>query len=176
MEHATITPIDETYSRITPDAGYALLDTNTNRVYSDVFTEKPEQYKAIAKGVDPTPHERTLDDAKAEKLAALASFCAADKYFTIGNKKMWAGPEKRANLKNAAEALNAQGVESVQYEGIEIPISTALQMLSAVEAYAALHTMNEERHKATINAKRAISTVDSYDFTTGYPPQLTFSL
>ena len=175
MEHATITPISDGYSRITPDAGYALLDTNTNRVHSDVITNKPERYKAILTSVNPQPHERTLDDAKAEKLAALASFCAADKYFTIGNKQMWAGPEKRANLKNAAEALNAQGVTSVQYEGIYIPIATALQMLSAVEAYAALHTMNEERHRATINAKRAINTVDSYDFTTGYPQHITFN-
>ena len=88
---------------------------------------------------------------------------------------MWVGPNERANLKNAAEALQAQGVITVPFEGATIPVETALQMLAAVEVYAAYHSMTEAQHRATISAKRSIERVDEYDFTTGYPESPVFS-
>lgn len=171
MEHIIETLLENGYTRLTPEAGYALLNTLTNTTYSEAVVSKnsKKNYIAIVDGVSPEPHERTLDDAKAEKLAALSDFVRADKKFYIGSKPMWVGPEKRANLKNAVEALVAQGVESVEYEGLTIPAQSALQMITAVEAYAALHSMAEARHRAAIASKRAINTVDSYDFTTGFP-------
>lgn len=176
MEHIILTPLSDGMLRLAPEAGYLLHSDITNRNYSEAITSSTDGFRAVLSGVSPEPHERTLDDAKAEKLAALKAFAAEDKYFLLGSAKMWLGPEKRANLKNAAEALKAQFAETVQYEGKTIPTDTALQMLSAVEAYAALHTMNEATHKAAIEAKRSINTVDNYNFTTGYPEHLTFTL
>lgn len=172
MEHIIKTPLQDGMLHLTPEAGYLLHSDIANRNYSEAITSSAEGFRAVLSGVSPEPHERTLEDAKAEKLAALKAFVASDKYFLVNNKPMWIGPDKRANLKNAAEALKAQGVVSVSYEGMTFTVEQALSLLSGIEAYAARHSLNEETHKAAINAKRAISTVDSYDFTTGYPEHI----
>jgi len=172
--HIIIETLENGLLRLRAEDGYNLYNEVAQRFYSEAVVKSAENYRAIPKGIDPQPHERTIDDAKKEKLAALHAFAENDKKFYIGNKPMWVGPNERANLKNAVEALAAQGVETVQYEGMTLPVVTALQMISAVEAYAAIHTMTEARHKANIEAKRAISTVDAYDFTAGYPEKLVF--
>lgn len=174
MKHATITPQPNGLLHIAADPGYVLYSDRTRQTYNEVVTKSEKGFSTIADGIDPQPHERTLEDAKREKLAALHAFAEKDKKFYIGNKPMWVGPNERANLKNAVEALAAQGVETVQYEGMTLTVATALQMISSVEAYAALHTINEARHKANIEAKRAISTVDEYDYTVGFPENLKF--
>lgn len=177
-EHIIITPLTDNRVRLTAEPGYKLYNDITRRFYSvaEISADTKHPFRAILSGVDPTPAERTIEIAIKEKLAALDAFVKEDKKFYIGRKAMWVGPNERSNLKNAAEALQAQGVVSVQYEGMTLPVSTALQMISAVEAYAALHSMNEARHKETINAKRAINTVDAYDFTGGYPQPLRFEM
>ena len=172
MEHIIIETLANGLLRLTPEAGYLLFHDITGRTYPEAIVASTRGFRAIPEA----PHERTLDDAKREAVQRLNYFALQDKYLTLYGRHIWAGPDKRANLKNAAEALKAQGVESVQYEGITIPTNTALQILSAVEAYAALHTIQEERHKAYINSLQTIEGVDSYDFTTGYPEHLTFNL
>ena len=175
MEHIKTTVLANGMLHLQPEVGYALYNDITYQFYAEAIVKTEKGFRAVLDGISPEPHERTLDDAKAEKLAALAAFVLADKKFYIGKKAMWVGPNERANLKNAVEALSSQGVESVQYEGMTLPVATALQMISAVEAYAALHSMNEARHRATILAKRAISTVDAYDFTGGFPESIRFN-
>lgn len=173
-DNITITELQNGMLRLVANQGYNLYNEVAQRFFSEAVVKSAENYRAVPKGIDPQPHERTLEDAIKERLAALHAFAEADKKFFIGNKPMWVGPNERANLKNAVEALAAQGVETVQYEGMTLPVATALQMVSSVEAYAALHSMNEARHKAAILAKRAISTVDEYDYTVGFPENLKF--
>ena len=176
MDHINIIQLENGMLRLTPETGYALYSDLSQQSYKEAEVKSVRGWRAVLSGIQPEPHERTLADAKLEKIAALHAYAEADKKFYIGNKAMWVGPDKRANLKNAVEALSAQGVESVQYEGVTLPVSTALQMISAVEAYAALHSMNEARHKDAINAKRAINTVDAYEFTGGFPEPLRFEM
>ena len=176
MEHINITKLENGMLRLTPETGYALYSSLSRQTYSEAEVKSTNGWKAVLSGTDPEPHERTLEDAKREKLAALHAFAEADKKFYIGNKAMWVGPDKRANLKNAVEALIARGISSVEYEGITIPADTALQMISAVEVYAAFHSMNEAKHRETINAKRSTERVDEYDVTTGYPEAPRFSM
>ena len=175
MQHINIESLENGLFRLTPEDGYILYSDLAQQSYKEAEVKSVNGWRAVLSGIQPEPHERTLDEAKAEKIAALHAYAEADKKFYIGSKPMWVGPNERANLKNAVEALAAQGVSTVQYEGMTIPVQTALQMISAVEAYAALHSMNEARHKATIEAKRAISTVDAYDFTDGFPENPRFN-
>lgn len=173
-DNITITELPNGMLRLVANQGYNLYNEVAQRFYSEAVVKSAENYRAVLSGISPIPHERTLEDAKREKLAALHAFAEKDKKFYIGNKPMWVGPNERANLKNAVEALAAQGVETVQYEDMTLPVATALQMISSVEAYAAIHTMTEARHKANIEAKRAISTVDAYDFRDGFPESIRF--
>ena len=175
MEHINIQTLENGMLRLTAEAGYALYNDNTRQSYDEVIAKSANGFRAVLSGVAPTPHERTLADAKLERIAALHAYAEEDKKFYIGSKAMWVGPNERANLKNAVEALAAQGVESVEYEGVTLTVQTALQMISAVEAYAALHSMNEARHRDAINAKRSINTVDKYNFTGGYPESPVFN-
>lgn len=176
-EHIIVTPIGNDLVRLTPEPGYRLYNDITRRFYSvaEIGADTKHPFVAVLDGIDPEPHERTIEDAIKEKLAALDAFIASNKKFYIGRKAMWVGPNERSNLKNAAEALQAQGVTTVPYEGVTIPIETALQMIAAVEVYAAYHSMAEAQHRATISAKRSIERVDEYDFTTGYPESPVFN-
>ena len=132
-----------------------------------------EKCKAIA---DHTMNGETLETAKAMKIADLGIYDASEAVnaFYIGNQAMWIGPDRRSNLKNAVEALKANGATTVNFAGQTLPVDDALAMLSAIESYAAMTSFVTDSHRAAIEAKRSINTVKSYDFTTGYPEKLSF--
>lgn len=129
-----------------------------------------EKCKAIAKSV---LEGETLETVKALKIADLGIFDASDavNLFYVGGQPMWLSPDRRSNLKNACEALQSAGRETVPFEGVIIPVGNALQMLSDIENYAAECSIVTATHRAAIEAKRSINTVRSYDFTTGYPEE-----
>lgn len=118
----------------------------------------------------------TLDTFKGMKLAELGLYDAspAVNSFTIGNKSTWISPAKRTNYLLTVQAAQAAGVETVVFEGITLPVADALAALNAINIYAMKCVAVTEGHKAAINAKRSIKTVEEYDFTTGYPEKLSF--
>ena len=118
----------------------------------------------------------TLDTAKGLKVAELGRYDASDAVneFYINGNGTWLSPNRRNNLKSACESLKEKGEEVVPFMGMTIPVDTALEMLSQIESYAATCALVTENHAATIMTKRTIKTVESYDFTTGYPAKLSF--
>ena len=102
-------------------------------------------------------------------------YAESRKYFLADGQAMWIGPEKRANLRNAVEALIASGTESVDYMGMTLPTAMAKQALSAIEIYAAAVTLAAERHAVTILGLDG-SDLDNYDYEAGYPEVLEFSV
>lgn len=132
-----------------------------------------EKCKAIALR---TLEGDTLSTAKALKIADLGLYDASDTVneFTVGGEPMWLGPDRRSNLKNAVEALKAQGAETVVFAGQTLPVDTALSMLAAIEGYAALCSLVTEQHRAAIESLESAAAVEAYDFTTGYPQKLEF--
>jgi len=54
------------------------------------------------------------------------------------------------------------------------PVSTWLQMLNALEIYAAEALNSTERHKNNVMQLDNIQDVIDYDYTTNYPEKLTF--
>lgn len=139
----------------------------------NAYNAYAEKCKAIAKSI---LEGETLDTVKALKEADLGIFDASDEVnsFSVGGKSMWLSPDRRGNLKNACESMQGAGRETVPFEGVILPVDTALQMLSAIENYAAECSIVTATHRAAIEAKRSINTVRSYDFTTGYPEKLVF--
>ena len=87
---------------------------------------------------------------------------------------MWSAPDDRENYILTLHGAKRLGVESVAFLGQTIPVDNALAMLDAVNLYAMQCVGVTEAHRAAINAKRAIRTVDEYDFTVGYPEKLSF--
>lgn len=178
MEHATIIPLENNLFRIVPDEGYTLFNFFSGRYHSEVETRNVSQWQAVPTGTPtpPQPHERTLEEAKAERLNALAVYDSSEAVngFTLSGTTMWIAPDERANYILTLQGAQRLGVENVTFLGHEIPVALALQMLDAVNLYAMQCVAVTEAHRAAINALTTIAEVDNYDFTGGYPEKLQF--
>ena len=130
----------------------------------------------------PPVTERTLEVAKAEKIAQIVAYDTSEAVnsFTLGNATMWISRDDRISLMNSTTILKNAGetTTTLWYGGQKytLPCDTLIQMLSALEVYALQCYDVTEEHKAAVNALTTIEEVDAYDYTTGYPEHLTFSV
>lgn len=126
------------------------------------------------------PAEQLLAEAKVEKRIQIDHYDASPNVeeFTISGVPMWLGHELRQQIRTSADAYTAMGYENMTkvFNGQEFtfPIATWLQMLNALEIYAAEALNTTERHKNAVNAMTSIQDVIDYDYTTGYPEKLEF--
>ena len=74
MEHIYIKELEDGFYELKPYEGYILWNENTQRKYSEAITKSTKGFVAVLNGISPKPHERTVEDAKKEKLAALNSY------------------------------------------------------------------------------------------------------
>ena len=176
MEHATITSQPNGLLRIVADPGYVLYSDRTRQTYNDVVTKAEKGFSVIADGIDPQPHERTLADAIKERLALLHAYDQSDAVlsFTFNGQKMWLNPQQRTNYLMTINAAEEQGMTAVPFGGAQVPIAQARAVLNALAIYAMQAMATTDAHDAAIRSKRKIATVDNYDYTAGYPANLTF--
>lgn len=130
---------------------------------------------------EPEPNNaEKLAAAKAEKIAQIEVYDASPnvEQFTINDVPMWLGHELRQQIRTSAEAYSAMGAENMTkvFNGAEFtfPITVWVQMLNALEVYAAEALNTTERHKNTVMAMTRRKDVEDYDYTTGYPLKLAF--
>jgi hypothetical protein len=124
--------------------------------------------------------EDILNRAKSIKIAELSAYDKSNEVnlFFISDFPVWLDKETRVGLKLRFEAELAQGKDEtiLWHEGIQfpLPLSSAMQMLYALELYASECYDNTARHRANINALTTIEEVEAYDFTLFYPEKLRF--
>lgn len=98
--------------------------------------------------------------------------------FTLQGKQMWLPKETRVGLVNSITIEKNAGKETTILwfggEKYELPVDTALQMLSALELYALECYNVTAAHKAAVNALEGVEDVVAYDYTQGYPEKLNF--
>lgn len=130
---------------------------------------------------EPEPsNAEKLAAAKAEKIMQIETYDSSDavEQFTINDTPMWLGHELRQQIRTGADAYNAMGYETMTkvFNGAEFtfPITVWLQMLNALEIYAAEALNTTERHKNNVMQLNNIQEVIDYDYTTGYPLKLVF--
>ena len=91
---------------------------------------------------------------------------------------MWLDFELRQQLRTSVEAYQAMNITTVSkwFNNIEytFTIEQWLQMLNALEVYAAEALNVTESHKIAVNALSSIEDVRSYNITTGYPTKISF--
>lgn len=178
MDNIIIEQLSSGLFRLTPKPGYILFNFFSGRYHSEVETRNVSQWQAVPTGTPtpPQPHVRTLEEAKAERLNALAVYDSSEAVngFTLSGTTMWIAPDERANYILTLQGAQRLGVETVTFLGHEIPVTLALQMLDAVNLYAMQCVAVTEAHRAAINALTTIAEVDNYDFTGGYPEKLQF--
>lgn len=145
----------------------------------------PTEEQMLAAGwqvwIEPEPSdEEKLKIAKNQKLVQINNYDASPSVeeFTINGIPMWLGHELRQQIRTSADAYTAMGYENMTkvFNGQEFtfPIATWLQMLNALEIYAAEALNTTERHKNAVNVMTSIQEVIDYDYTTGYPEKLEF--
>lgn len=129
-----------------------------------------------------SPYERTLDDAKHEKLEQIREYDSSDNVnaVLINGTKAWFTPDERSNYRNSIDAAKLVGIESLSmYVGnIAVTLSTqqAELMLAQIQLYADQCYMVTKGHKVNVEALTTIEEVDAYDYKAGYPQMLNFNI
>ena len=125
--------------------------------------------------------EQLLAEAKAVKVAEIEEYDQSEavNQFYLGGMPMWLDAPTRQQLRVSIEAYQATGAETVTkwFGGQEFtfPTSAWLQMLNALEVYAAEALNVTESHKASVAALDSIEAVEAYDITAGYPEKLNLT-
>lgn len=126
------------------------------------------------------PQGRTIEEAKAEKIAEIEAYDTSDAVngFTLGGQQMWLSLEERKNMRQSLIALKAQEIETFTYWNglipITMPVAQFEAIMNAVEVYALQCFNVTAQHKAIVAELGTIAEVDAFDVTVGYPDKLAF--
>lgn len=130
--------------------------------------------------------ERTLAQAKQEKIEAINSYDSSDAVNGFNIIKdgetitAWLTPSERANYRSSIDAAELVGVENLQlYVGempVTLPTQSAKMMLAQIQLYADQCFIVTKQHIAAVEALKTIEAVDAYDNTVGYPNKPEFNL
>ena len=124
--------------------------------------------------------DNALDVIKEEAIEQITEYDQSEDVnsFTLQGKQMWLPKETRVGLVNSVTIEKNAGKETTVLwfggEKYELPVNTALQMLSALELYALEWYNITAAHKAAVNALESVEDVVAYDYTQGYPEKLNF--
>ena len=124
--------------------------------------------------------DNALDVIKEEAIEQITEYDQSEDVnsFTLQGKTMWLPKETRVGLVNSITIEKNAGKETTVLwfggERYELPVDTALQMLSALELYALECYNVTAAHKAAVNALERVEDVVAYDYTQGYPEKLNF--
>ena len=124
--------------------------------------------------------DNALDVIKEEAIEQITEYDQSEDVnsFTLQGKQMWLPKETRVGLVNSVTIEKNAGKETTVLwfggEKYELPVDTALQMLSALELYALECYNATAAHKAAVNALESVEDVVAYDYTQGYPEKLNF--
>jgi hypothetical protein len=141
--------------------------------------------------VPPTQPERTLEQARAEKIREIVGYDnGVVNRFIIkigdGDIPCWFDAERRSTFQTSIGArrrLIAAGMisdETIQLpvngEIFTLPLDVAEMMLAQLQCYADEAFIVTETHKGAVSQLTDIEGVDAYDFMTGYPEGLRFEI
>ena len=100
--------------------------------------------------------------------------------FILNNKTAWFDKDTRAALSTSIESALLLGESTITFvvndKDFSIDIPTAKQMLAAVQRYADKCFLVTEAHKRAIKGLSEAESIVNYDFKTGYPTKVTFTL
>ena len=143
-------------------------ETKTLKVYHADFIQRVSFF------------DNPLDVTKEEAIEQITEYDQSEDVnsFTLQGKQMWLPKETRVGLVNSITIEKNAGKKTTVLwfggEKYELPVDTALQMLSALELYALECYNVTAAHKAAVNVLESVEDVVAYDYTQGYPEKLNF--
>ena len=168
----------------------AILKTYKNEegvtLYDIWNTETNEQIDSIIYKIKVDFHLENelseLDRAKKGLQKKIEKYDTSDNVnsFILNGIKVWLNKDTRVGLMNSLNIEKNSGKETstLWFNNICININcdAAIQMLSALELYAlACYNVTAE-HKVAVENLTSLEEVKSYDYTTGYPEKLSFTV
>lgn len=166
---AAETPSVEAFAAALVANGIALLDAQA--IATGII------FASIQKGQLEGDELAAAKEMVRAKITAYDSSSAVNE-FTYQGTPMWLDKDTRAGLMLRLNAEQAGGHENTTLwygtQSFSLPVSSAIQMLTALELYASACFDMTEEHKAAVDAKRTVNTVLAYDYTQGYPEKLAF--
>ena len=124
--------------------------------------------------------DNALDVIKEEAIEQITEYDQSEDVnsFTLQGKQMWLPKETRVGLVNSITIEKNAGKKTTilwfDGEKYELPVDTALQMLSALELYAVQCYNTTAMHKANVISLESVDDVVNYDYTLHYPEKLNF--
>ncbi len=125
---------------------------------------------------------RSLSLAIQSKLVDIDSYDQSDKVngFKLNGMTVWLDKATRVGLMNSTTIAKSLGNETTDLwlNGYKLTVNcdTAIQLLSSLEMYA-LECFNvTAAHKKAVAALESVEEVQAYDYTTGYPDQLSMNI
>lgn len=128
---------------------------------------------------EPTAEE-LLARAKRDKKREIEHYDSSSEVneFYVNDIPMWLDKSTRTGLMLRFNAEIALGkTETILWYGnvsIPLQLTTAVQMLYALEIYASQCYDNTQSHYAIVDTLETIEEVESYDYKVGYPEKLRF--
>lgn len=123
-----------------------------------------------------------IETLKEVKLKELVDYDISEDVngFILNDKTAWFDKDTRAALSTSIESASLLGESTITFvvndKEFSIDISTAKQMLAAVQRYADKCFLVTEAHKRAIKGLTEAEAIVNYDFKTGYPIKVTFTL
>ena len=131
---------------------------------------------------EPEPTEEELTErARENKLMEIDTYdnSRSVNIFYLAGQPLWLDAQTRQTLRISIESYQTMGIESVTKwfndQQYTFPTTAWLQMLVALEVYAAEALNVTEAHKAAVRHLTSRVEIDEYDVTVGYPEPLNLS-
>lgn len=124
----------------------------------------------------------TLADAKARKLSEIDAFdrSVAVNNFKLNGMDVWLSVEERLNYDRSIRAYEQMGKDKAQFFindlVLEVNVEKAKMMLAQIQIYADSAYIATMKHKVAVMGLESIEAIEAYDYTQGYPEQLSFEL
>ena len=120
--------------------------------------------------------EQHLERVRMEKLSELEAYDSSESVngFGFGGQTMWLAPADRTNYLLTLQGAQRAGIETVEFLGVTIDVASAISMLDAINIYAMVCVATTNAHREAISELATAEEIEAYDFTVGYPAQLSF--
>lgn len=142
-----------------------------------------EVHEVLAMQLDQVYTPDPVETAKKNKLDQLYIYDRGENVnsFIVNDQiHAWFTPEMRSNYRNSIDAAKLLNIDNLQvFIGdtlVTLPTATAEQMLASIQLYADQCFIVTRRHEAAIQILDNLQDIEDYDFTTGYPERLNFTL
>ena len=180
-----ITLTEETYA---PQA-----EAGAGRYYCRVLPEWNQEHTLVDVVEEVVEHEPTEEDRKdivarwtakqkQHKINDIIKYDSSSEVnsFYLNDELVWLSKDMRVGLVNSTTIEKNAGMQetTLWFEGhsFVVGVDDVLNMLAALELYAKQCYNKTQEHITAVNALDTVEAVEAYDITTGYPPQLHFTI